>query len=95
MSEKKPISELNSQIIYLMCMVNSFRRNDPDKRFEGLSESEVCFKKMQLIRNKIIEIIDMMIGYDYYLDKNSDTDLYVNILQNAFAYIEEYYQFKI
>lgn len=95
MSEQKPISELNSQMLYLMCMVDSFRRNDSNKRFEGLSESEIYFKKMQLIRNKIIDIIDMMIGYDYYLDKNSNTDLYVLILQDAFAYIEEYYKFKI
>lgn len=95
MSEQKPISELNSQIVYLMCMVDSYIRNDPNKCFEGLSESEVCFKKIQLIRSKITEIIDMMIGYDYYLDKNTDTDWYVLILQNAFAYIEELYQFKL
>lgn len=90
MSEKISMSGLNLQFFTLFRMLEDFRKNNNSVYFEDVEEDEIPFRKIALIKYKIHQILNLMLDYSYYYDTDDvSVDCMMNILQNAFAYIEE------
>ena len=91
MSKQKPISGLNLHFLALMRMVEDFKNNNLSgyEYFEALSDSDCKLLKAQLLRYKINQILNLMIGYEYYCDFDVDVTDMQNILQYAFNYLDE------
>lgn len=97
MSEQKPISGLNLHFIALMNMVDEFKKGNTSEYFEGVKEDDIPFRKIELIRLKIDQILRLMIVYEYYDDiaYSNNIEWFRSILTYAITYIDELYDWKL
>lgn len=97
MKKERPISELNLHFNALMNMVDEFKKGNTSEYFEGVEEDYIPFRKIELIRLKIDQILRLMIVYEYYDDiaYSNNIEWFRGILTYAITYIDELYNWQL
>ena len=96
MNKERPMSELNLHFMALLTMIYDFKKNtNLNKYFENDCINNISLRKANLLYYKIHQILTLMIDHAYYYDSDISIDQLQSILQLAFSYIEELYDWKL